>query len=105
MLEDAIENRHDKNMFWNMRNAITHNQIEFNGETVRIYVTGRDIPLKHFNSKKKEWVTKEFKNNRVIWEMIIKKEEFLRLIDQLYKFANILTSINIAKYVKRKNKR
>ena len=105
MLEDAIENRHDKNMFWNMRNAITHNQIEFNGETVRIYVTGRDIPLKHFNSKKKEWVTKEFKNNRVIWEMIIKKEEFLRLIDQLYKLANIPTSINIAKYVKRKNKR
>ena len=88
-----------------MRNAITHNQIEFNGETVRIYVTGRDIPLKHFNSKKKEWVTKEFKNNRVIWEMIIKKEEFLRLIDQLYKLANIPTSINIAKYVKRKNKR
>ena len=37
--------------------------------------------------------------------MIIKKEEFLRLIDQLYKFANITTSINIAKYVKRKNKR
>lgn len=104
MLEDVIENHHDKNLFRNIRNAITHNQVEFQGEMVRLYVTGRDIPLKHFNKKKGEWVTKEFKNNRIIWEMIIGKEEFLRLIDQLYEFANIPTSINISKYVKRKNK-
>ncbi len=104
MLEDAIENHHDKNLFWNIRNAITHNQIEFQGEMVRLYVTGRDITLKHFNKKKGEWVIKEFKNNRVIWEMIINKEEFLHLMDKLYEFADIPTSINISKYVRRKNK-
>ena len=92
MLEDAMENHHDKNLFWNIRNAIIHNQIEFQGEMVRLYVTGRDITLK------------EFKNNRVIWEMIINKEEFLHLMDKLYEFADIPTSINISKYVRRKNK-
>ena len=103
-LEDAIADRHDKNLFWNIRNAITHNQIEFQDQTVRLYVTGRDIPLKHFNKKKGEWTTKEFKNNRIIWEMIINKKEFLRLIDKLYEFADIPTFINISKYVRRKNK-
>lgn len=87
-----------------LRNAIIHNQVEFSGSKMRLYITGSNIHLKHYQKKKKEWVDKEFRNNRVIWEMIIDKEEFLRLMDKLYELENIQFQINISKYMRKKIK-
>ena len=104
LLDDAENNRHDKRIFSFIRNAVTHDQIEIGEEQVKFYINGRNIHLPHFNKKKGIWTSRDFKNNRVIWEMIINKEEFLHLMDKLYEFADIPTSINISKYVRRKNK-
>ena len=71
-------------MFWNIRNAVVHNQIEFSGDQVKLYITGREIPLKHFSKKKEHWETKIYKNNQVIWELVMDKEEFLGMMDEMY---------------------
>lgn len=103
LLEDAIENKDDQSLFWNLRNALVHNQTQFDGDAIRFYITGRNIPLKHFNKKKREWVSKEFVNQQIIWEMVIKEEELLKMMDELYELAGISTSVNIAKrYMKKK---
>lgn len=104
LLEEVLNNDIDKHLFWNLRNAIIHNQVEFSGSKMRLYITGSNIHLKHYQKKKKEWVDKEFRNNRVIWEMIIDKEEFLRLMDKLYELENIQFQINISKYMRKKIK-
>ena len=104
LLQDAIDNKCDKSLFWNLRNAITHNQIVFDGENIKFYITGRNIHLKHFNKKKKEWTSKEFINHQLIWEMIISKDEFLKMMDRLYELAGIPISINIARLIKKRNK-
>ena len=104
LLDEVMHNEYDKRLFWNMRNAIVHNQIEFNQHQVHLYTIGRKIYLKHFNKKKKSWVEKEFKNNQTIWEMTMDKEDFLRMLDALYRLEDISIQINISKLIRRKEK-
>ena len=56
--------------------------------------------LKHFHKKKGCWVEKEFRNKQVIWEMIMNKEDFLRMLDKLYCLEGIPIQVNISKLVK-----
>ena len=105
LLEEVVHGEYDKRLFWNMRNAIIHNQIEFNDHQVRLYTTGRNINLRHFDQKRGQWVFKEFKNKQVIWEMVMEKDEFLRLLDELSELAHLPIQINISKYVRKKEKK
>ena len=102
LLDDVLNNDVDKHMFWNFRNAIIHNQILFSDSSVRLYITGSNIRIKHYQKKKKEWVDKEFRNKRVIWEMKVSKDEFLRLMDKMYELEGIPIKINISKFVRKK---
>ena len=102
LLDDVLDGESDKHLFWNLRNATTHNQIEFKDGFIRFYITGKHIHLYHYHKKKKEWVPKDFSNNETIWEMKIKEEELLHLLDLLSKYQNIPTSINISKLKRRK---
>ena len=102
LLDEVMHGEYDKRLFWNIRNSIVHNQIEFNQHQVRLYTTGRNIHLKHFHKKKGCWVEKEFRNKQVIWEMIMNKEDFLRMLDKLYCLEGIPIQVNISKLVKRK---
>ena len=104
LLDEALQDDASQRLFWNIRNAIIHNQIEFSDNQVRLYITGSDLHLKHFSNKKKEWVFKDFKNNDVIWEMIMDQDKFLALIDNLFLRKGVPVSINISKYVRKKNK-
>lgn len=88
LLDDALNSRESMHMFWNIRNAVVHNQIEFSFDQVKLYITGREIPLKHFSKKKEQWETKIYKNNQVIWELVMDKEEFLRMMDEMYSMLN-----------------
>ena len=105
LLDDVLNNDVDKHMFWNFRNAIIHNQILFSDSLVRLYITGSNIRIKHYQKKKKEWVDKEFRNKRVIWEMKVSKDEFLRLMDKMYELEGIPIKINISKFVRKKESR
>lgn len=102
LLQEASQNEVDKRLFWNLRNAFVHDQIEFEGEQVRIFITGKDIPLKHYRKKNGEWVIKTFQNHRVIWELVMKQDEFIEMLDYLYQKADILTQTNISKLIRRK---
>ena len=104
LLDEVLKEEDDKRLFWNIRTAIVHNQIEFLENKVRMYITGRDIHLKHYQKKKQTWVDKEFKNKRVIWEMEIDKDEFIRMMDKLYELANIPIQTNISRLVRKKEK-
>lgn len=84
LLDDALNNRVSTHMFWNIRNAIVHNQVQFIDGKIRLYITGREIPLKHFSKKKSLWEIKTFKNNQVIWELIMNKKVFLEMLDEMY---------------------
>ena len=95
LLEEAIDGLDDKRLFLNIRNAITHNQIEFSHDQIKLYITGRNIHLKHY--KKGSWIPKEFKNNRIIWEMIMNYEEFLQMLDELFSFRQIPTTLHLSK--------
>jgi len=93
--------RTKKDIFWNIRNAITHNQIEFSEDFVRLYITGQNLNLRKFSKKSKTWIEKEFVNNNPIWEMIMSKKDFLSLLDDLYESLGIEVQVNISKYCKR----
>lgn len=100
-LNSAINEETKKDIFWNIRNAITHNQIEFREDFVRLYITGQNLNLRKFSKKSKTWIEKEFVNNNPIWEMIMSKKDFLALFDDLYESLGIEVQVNISKYCKR----
>lgn len=104
LLDEALGNEVSKRLFWNIRTAIIHNQIEFSQSQVRLYITGSNLHLKRFSKKKSEWVFKDFKNDNVIWELIMDQEQFLVMLDYLFIREGVPIQINISKYVRRKNK-
>lgn len=98
LYEEALNNEVDKRLFWNIRNAIVHDQVEFKDGKVRLYITGRNIQVKHFQKKTQKWVDKEITNHQVIWEMTMSKDEFLNMMDKLFGWEQIPIQINISKY-------
>ena len=88
LYEEVIEEQHAKRLFLNVRNAITHNQIEFVEGQVRLSITGRDLFLKHYQKKKQEWVEKVFQNHKVIWELVMDSNLFVDLLDELSNSLN-----------------
>jgi len=103
LLDDVENNIVFKSFNWNMRNSIIHNHIDYIDDNMRFYITGKNIRLKHFSKKTKEWEIKEFINTKPIWEMIISKNNLLKMLDDLFTKSNIEINVNISKYRKRKN--
>lgn len=99
--DEASNNFVYKDFFWRLRNSIVHDQVEFQEDKIRFFTTGRNIKVRHFNKKKKEWEYKDFVNQNTIWEMIIRRQDFISLLDELFMYSNIPVSVNISKYCKR----
>lgn len=102
LLDEVYNDEVDKRLFWNLRNAFVHDQIEFKENQFRFYITGKNIPLKHYHKKSGEWVSKTFQNNRVIWELVMNQDEFVHMMDYLYQSEGIQTQINISKQIRKK---
>jgi len=103
LLEEVINNQVAVNFSWKMRNSITHGHIEFDGENIKFYITGKNIKIPRYNKKRKEWEKREFVNKKHIWEMIIDKGSLIKMLDELYRISGVEVCVNISKYVKRKN--
>lgn len=103
LLDEVINNEVGLNFSWKMRNSITHGQIEFTSDDVKFYTTGKNIKIPRYNKKKKEWEKREFVNTKHIWELNINKQSLLKMLDELFRINGIEISVNISKYIKRKN--
>ena len=102
-LENAQDDKCLLNVWWYLRNAIIHDQVEFKGEDIRFYLVGNTLKLKHYSKKTNSWIPKEFSNKQPIWELSMKKKDFLSLLDKLYESLGIEVQVNISKYTHRKN--
>lgn len=103
LLEEVLKGDPYIDFNWKMRNSLIHNHIESNGNLIKFYITGKNLKLNHFNKKTKVWELKDFENKKVIWEMVCTNEELIRMLDEMFEENNIVISVNISKYVKRKD--
>ena len=97
-----LENSEDSyNILSKFRNAIVHNQLEFDREYISFVGYEKRCKYKRYNERKKEWYYKEVSKNRINFECRMRIDDFIDMLDEIYHSFGITTKVNITKYKKK----
>ena len=101
-LERAI-NDDSANFLKSIRNSLTHGLVDIDSDTITFYGEEPEIKIPKIVKKTGELSETTFQNKSRTWEINIAKDDYIKLLDNLYTALGIEIRVNIAKYRKRKN--
>ena len=101
-LERAI-NDDSANFLKSIRNSLTHGLVDIDSDTIAFYGEEPEIKIPKIVKKTGELSETTFQNKSRTWEINIAKDDYIKLLDNLYTALGIEIRVNIAKYRKRKN--